>query len=171
MENELRRYRYTMPVLVGLCTSACPEMKPTAEELFSRTKRIEIKIRLGGETNCPPVKPYVIADPKAVAAVVSRVTVKPTGSAAGWIWPNTVSFILDDGREIRTSVGGLPETFGVHLPGQKHSRDCVLPRELTRAIGPHLDRAIDHHKKSCPKGRVAPGANGRRPSRKELLKL
>lgn len=94
MEDELRRHLYIVPVLVGLFTSACPETKPTAEELFSRTKRIEIKIRMGGETSCPPMKPYVTLDPKEVAAVVSKVSVKPTGSAAAWMWPNIVTFSL-----------------------------------------------------------------------------
>jgi hypothetical protein len=150
--------------------SKTPDPDPDPEALFARTKRIEIVIHLENSSTCPPTKPYVIRDPRAIATVLRGVTVKPTGTAAGWMTPNVITFHLDDGHKITTGISGYEELFGVHLPGQDSSRDCVLTRELVRVIGPHLDRAIAHYKRACPGGEVPLGANGRYPSAEELKK-
>jgi hypothetical protein len=121
--------------------------------LFKRTVRIEITMA----DPCPrAVRPYVVTDMAAIAAIVSTIYLRPRGDA-GWDWPNLVTFVLDDGRRIRTSIGD--GDFGVHLPGEMGSHDYEVPERLMEAIGPHLMNAARNWETTCGR-RLAPDATG-----------
>lgn len=119
-----------------------------------RTVRIEIAI----SDPCPrAVKPHVVTDAAAIAAVVRTIYLKPRGDAA-WDWPNRVTFVLDDGSRIRTSISGFGD-FGVQLPGASSSHDYEMPDRLLEAVRPHLTIAVRKWEATCRR-RAAPGASG-----------